>query len=380
MLKNRKLVVDTFSEVHGILRPYIDAEFWNFQEHEPVPHAIYLLGRMQFSLNVQKIRDLVERDYCKIILSNPSEGSETMKGQCSAMGITDLVKQHKILVIGGGDMDSSFPCLQYDAFATKILSYEQNVHAMTRSSEVNDKINKPYKFLFLNGRMRPHRKYLLERFALDGLLEQSLWSCLDARDGASRKISLMHDDQNLMLTVRPVRYLPVDYEVDTYANRIDLPAPPEAFVKNHLFNRDWGEIYIKPEQYIDTYFSVVTETVFDYPHSFRTEKIWKPMVMCQPWIAVANAGYYRDMRNLGFRTFGNLIDESFDHIENSQSRIEKIAAVIGDLCQQDLNSFIVAARDVCKYNQQHLIELQHSVVRDFPQRFFHFLRQYNYDE
>jgi hypothetical protein len=39
--------------------------------------------------------------------------------------------------------------------------------------------DKPYKFLFLNGRMRSHRKYLLERFQANGLLDQSLWTNLD---------------------------------------------------------------------------------------------------------------------------------------------------------------------------------------------------------
>lgn len=380
MLGQRKLIVDTFSEVYDLLLPYQDGEFWNFQEHEPQPGAIYLLGRMQFSLNVDRICDLVSRDFCRVVLSNPAEGSETMKGQCAAMGVTDLVKQNKILLIGGGDMDPSFPCLQYDSFATKIFGYEHNVQAATRWEEVYAKIHKPYKFLFLNGRMRPHRKYLLESFRLNGLLDQSLWSCLDARDGASRKISLMHQEQNLMMTVRPVKFLPPTYEIDSYANRIDLPVPNESFVKNHLFNREWGEIYIKPEQYIDTYFSVVTETVFDYPYSFRTEKIWKPIAMCHPWIAVSNVGYYRDMRNLGFRTFGHLIDESFDDIHNCQHRIERINQVVEDLCRQDLPAFLEAAQEVCKYNQQHLEHMRHKVAQDFPQRFFDFMRKHDYYE
>lgn len=380
MLKTRKLVADSFSEVYDLVKPYLSHEFWNFEEHEPIEHAVYLLGRRQFSLNVDKIKDLVSRDYCKIILSNPSEGSETMKGQCISMDVVDLVRSGKILLIGGGDMDPSFPCLQYDAFLTKIQRYEENLLAMQRSNEIYDGRNKPYKFLFLNGRMRSHRKYLLERFSLSGLLDQSLWSCLDARDGVSRRMTCMHQGQDLMYTVRPVKFLPPQYEVEKYAGQIDRPLPAESFVKHHLFQNDWGEVYIKPEQYIDTYFSLVTETVYDYAYSFRTEKIWKPVAMGHPWIAVANAGYYRDIKNLGFRTFGHLIDESFDTIDNGQQRIERITAIVEDLCAQDLNSFLEAAQEVCKYNQQHLGDMAKRVTTDFPSRFFQFLQHYRFDE
>jgi hypothetical protein len=112
------------------------------------------------------------------------------------------------------------------------------------------------------------------------------------------------------------------------------------FVKNYLFKNTWGEVYLQAEPYVDTYFSLVTETVFNYPYSFRTEKIWKPIAMAHPFIVVANRGYYKDMRNLGFKTFGHVINESFDLIDNNQDRIERIAAVVEDLCQQDLASFL----------------------------------------
>jgi hypothetical protein len=125
---------------------------------------------------------------------------------------------------------------------------------------------------------------------------------------------------------------------------------------------------------------VVTETVFDYPYSFRTEKIWKPVAMGHPFIAVANLGYYRDLHNLGFKTFGHLIDETFDLIENSQDRVTRIATVVEDLCRQDLTQFLAAAEDICKYNQQHLAHMRGQVRKEFPERFFQFLRQYNFYE
>lgn len=372
MLGSRELVVDTFCEVYDLLKPWVDMEFWDFSNHLPVEGAIYLIGRRQFQLNVTKIRELVNDNYCHVVLSNPAEGSETLRGQCIMLGIDDLVKQKRILLIGGGDMDSDWPCLQYDSFLPKILDYAENASAIEQAQAIYTVTNKPYKFLFLNGRQRPNRKYLTESFRLSGLLDQSLWTNLDARDAASRHIQLWHNNEDLMRIVRPVKYLDPKYELDQYRDQIGKPST-DRFVKNQLFNNSWGEIYLKSDPYVDTYFSLVTETVFEYPYSFRTEKIWKPIAMGHPFIVAANFGYYRDLHNLGFKTFEPMIDESFDLITNNQKRLERIAEVVTNLCQQDLDQFLKECYNVCKYNQQHLAEMRQQIRRQFPDRFRQFI-------
>ena len=361
-----KLVLDTHCEVYDLLKPWADGEFWNFKEHisegKVVPGAIYLIGRQQFSINIPLIQQLVTDSIIKVILSNPAEGSDTIKTHCNTeFHIVDLVKSKKILIIGGGDMDTEWPCLQYDAFLPKILDYEENVTVISTSEEIYTTYNKPYKFLFLNGRGRSHRFYLLRRFNANKLLDKCLWSNLDTANGI------------------PIQYLPIQYEVDQFQKNYNV-VTTDQFVKHTLFNNIWGEIYLNSAPYTDTYFSLVTETVFNYPYSFRTEKIWKPVAMGHPWIAVSNRGYYRDMHNLGFKTFGHVIDESFDQIDHNPTRLERIATVVEDLCQQDLAKFLKECYTVCKYNQQHLAEMRVKVRKEFPERFFKFLKQYNFDE
>jgi hypothetical protein len=213
---------------------------------------------------------------------------------------------------------------------------------------------------------------LIERFGNNGILDQSLWTNLESGYAKSRTLKLNGSPL-------PIKLLDPQYEFDFYQDRVNVPTT-DNFVKNHLFNNTWGEIYLKAEPYIDTYFSVVTETVYEYPYSFRTEKIWKPIAMAHPWIAVANAGYYRDIRRLGFKTFGHVIDESFDSIEDNQHRIEKIAQVVEDLCRQDLASFLKECYTVCKYNQQHLAEMRLQVRKEFPDRFVQFIRKHRFDQ
>jgi hypothetical protein len=191
-----------------------------------------------------------------------------------------------------------------------------------------------------------------------GFINHSLWSNLD---GAGL----------------PVKLLPGQYEVDRYQSHMHQTADT-GYVKFDLFNNEWGEIYLNPEAYIDTYFSLVTETVHDYPHSFRTEKIWKPIVMGHPWIPVANKGFLRDIQALGFRTFGHLIDETFDLIDDNHQRLNRVAEIVEDLCDQDLVSFLDAAQETCKYNQQHYVQCRDSTRSEFPERFFQFLKQHQW--
>lgn len=373
-----RLVVDSFCEFSEILRPWTIAEFWNDETHDFIPGAIYLVESQHFVEDGLRLRQEIELGKSRFVFSLPFEGSETLQNHLYQYGIADLVKSGKLLLIAGGDMRPEWPHITYDMFATKFHDFEENINEAQRSTKmIYEKTDKPYKFLFLNGRERAHRKYLIEKFDIIGLLDSAIWSSLSPVITPSRDINLWHQDVNRMYVPRNIKKLPIQYEVPRYRDScVDEDA--SRFVKMDLFKDEWGDIYVSAEPYIDTYFSLITETVFESPYSFRTEKLWKPMAMCHPFIVAANQGYYRDLHDLGFRTFGNLIDESFDAIENNQDRIERIVEVVRDLCDQDLPAFLAAAQDTCKYNQQHLTEYRVSVKRDFPERFFDFLRKHQW--
>lgn len=351
-MRKHKLAVDTTSEIYPLLDQWTDYRFDDLATHTIIPDAVYVIDRTQFIKNRELVISLV--DTVRFVLTNTHEGSDTLQGHIMQMGLTGLIKSGSMLLVGGGDMDSTWPYLCYDSFLPKIFDYEENITAS--NNNIFAKTVKPYKFLFLNGRGRKHRSYLIDRFSNSNLLNLALWTNLDSN-------------------IAPIHYLPARYEVERYQPHVGV-IPDTHYAKFDLFDNDWGEIYLTPAPYEDTYFSVVTETVFDYPYSFRTEKIWKPIAMAHPWIAVANRGYYRDMHNLGFRTFGHVIDESFDLINNNTERLDRIATVVEDLCNQNLQEFLAACQEVCKYNQQHLAHMRTQVRTEFPNRFFQFINRH----
>ena len=374
MLDGRNLVVDTFSEVYHVLRPWITHEFWDMATHEVVSNSVYIVGRKQFVENSAKIVAMIDQPGMTVFFDNAAEGSETLVSQLKMLKVDDLARQHRLLIIGGGDMESAYQYLRYDHFLSVILNYDENVAAQSRTPEIFSKTDKPYKFFFLNGRARPHRKYLYERFRESGLLEQALWTMLDSRPSHNRTFTMQRNGVNVLSTTSELRWLDSKYEFEFYRNARVNPGPAErTFVKTELFNNQWGEIYIEPAPYIDTYFSLVTETVFEYPYSFRTEKTAKVLAVGHPFIVASNVGFYRDLRNLGFQTFDKVIDESFDMIENHQDRIDRIHDTVQDLCNQDLASFLSACQYICKYNQQHLQELIPRIRSEFPPQFFNLI-------
>lgn len=377
MLNNRKLSVDTFSLVFDLLEPMADQTFWEFADLEPEPGTIYVIGRKQVVENLPKLRAWAESNLYTVIFDGSAEGSWTLQEQIRQLGFEDLVLNKQILLLSGGSMPDRYPHLLHDHFFNVILGYEQNVSEMTRMPEIYQKKIKPYKFLFQNGRARPHRKYLWERFRQLGLLNSSLWTMLDGRPTIRDKTyTLVSGETNLMATTTPIQQLPPQYETVQYRNNhVAIDAPTRQFIKHDMFNNTWGEIYIQAEPYIDTYFGLITETVVAQPGSFRTEKIARSIAIGHPWICVANRGFYKDLRNLGFETFGTVIDESFDQIDNTQDRTDRIVEIVQDLCSQDLVKFLDACYSICKYNQQHLMEYRRQLRSDFPGRFTQFLNE-----
>jgi len=380
MLNGRNLIIDSLSEVYKLLLPWRTHEFWDFSKHDPVPNSIYVLGRQQYLDNREKFHLMALDPQYIMVFGNSAEGSEALINQLQQIGLEQLILNHNALLISGSDLDSKYPHILHDHFLEKILDYDENVAAMQRSEEIYTQVDKPYDFLFLNGRSRPHRKYLWEQLNRRGLLDRSLWTMLDSRPihrGWQHPFTLRENDVDIMSTTTPLQRLPREYEVEQFRDSIIGEGPLErTFIKSDLFKGLWGEIYLVPEIYRDTYFSLVTETVVLYPYSFRTEKIAKELVMGHPWICATSPGFYRDMHNIGFKTFGHLVDESFDSIANHQDRMDRIIDIVGDLCNNSLSSFLAAAREVCKYNQQHLIEMVPRIRSEFPNKFFNFINQH----
>ena len=106
------------------------------------------------------------------------------------------------------------------------------------------------------------------------------------------------------------------------------------------------------DQALDCFCHVVTETVYDTGRMFLTEKIFKPIVLQQPFVVVGGRGSLRYLRDYGFRTFSDLWDEGYD-LSDDGNRLSKISAVMSEINQwsaAEMSDAQHQAREIVEHN------------------------------
>jgi hypothetical protein len=102
--------------------------------------------------------------------------------------------------------------------------------------------------------------------------------------------------------------------------------------------------------YNQTAYSVVAETNYDNRYSFYTEKTAKPIIARRLFVMFAGQHYLRNLRALGFQTFGSIIDESYDLIADNNQRWAAACRQIEWLCKQDQNAILQQLRPIVEHN------------------------------
>jgi hypothetical protein len=115
------------------------------------------------------------------------------------------------------------------------------------------------------------------------------------------------------------------------------------------------------KMYLETYISIVTESIFfqndniDFLTGFLSEKIWKPIGHCQPFILAAPSKSLEYIRNrFGFKTFHPYIDETYDVVNNDMDRLNLIQIEIEKFSKktkEEKIQFLNDVKDICIYNQ-----------------------------
>jgi len=89
---------------------------------------------------------------------------------------------------------------------------------------------------------------------------------------------------------------------------------------------------INPDLFTEAYFNFVVETHFDNNTIFLTEKTFKPILNLQPFIIIGNPGSLSLLRNLGYKTFADVIKEDYDTLYNHKDRMSQLLKTSFDLC------------------------------------------------
>ena len=97
---------------------------------------------------------------------------------------------------------------------------------------------------------------------------------------------------------------------------------------------DSGYVDVAEYTPINTSFlHVVNETLFYERKQHLTEKIFKPIVLMQPFVLTAPPGCLNYLKSYGFKTFDQWWDESYDTIEDDEQRLNAVANIVNDICK-----------------------------------------------
>ena len=177
-----------------------------------------------------------------------------------------------LIKCGDWDIDGYVKNYNMPEFFAWIINNEFNRARLEYTCNCIDTESKTHKFLFLNGEQRVNRERFFELFKTAGLLDSSIWS---HRSGKSA----------------------------------------EGFGPD----QDWQDPFVHPDfrfyayytsHYYNTNISIVSETTQN--EWFPTEKTYKSLMLGHPFVVYGGQHSLRKIRAMGFETFGDDIDESYD--------------------------------------------------------------------
>jgi hypothetical protein len=107
-----------------------------------------------------------------------------------------------------------------------------------------------------------------------------------------------------------------------------------------------------------SYFHIVCETHMDYDFNgvTLTEKIYKPVVAGKPFVVVGQKDILKLLREQGFKTFHPIIDESYDDIDDTTMRINRVCEELKKLNDLPIDEFLVKI-DSCQHIIRHNLAL-----------------------
>lgn len=119
----------------------------------------------------------------------------------------------------------------------------------------------------------------------------------------------------------------------------------------------------EPKYFVNAYCNIVMETHFDADGcagTFLTEKTFKPIKHGQLFFIAGPAGSLQLLRDMGYRVFDKILDNSYDRIADHTQRWQRLCSAVEQAQYRLKDRFEVSRADI-EHNQQ--LFLQHKTQR-----------------
>lgn len=208
--------------------------------------------------------------------------------------------------------------------------------------------NKTYDFDVLLGARRPHRDYVMLAFQQSGLIDSSIVTYREMFTGGV---------------------------VDQWTEQVQRCFPG---IKMHYpyvspnLNPDWEvqknlvkniSPYMPYEMYRHSNYTVICETLGTSDTFFLSEKTTKPLLGKRLFVMFGAVNFLSNLRKLGFKTFSQVIDETYDGIEDHVRRFDTAFTQVQWLSAQDPREIYEAIHPELEHNCQLVQTLQNQTLQ-----------------
>jgi hypothetical protein len=201
---------------------------------------------------------------------------------------------------------------------------------------INLEFRDPQRFCFLNGKLRPHRLVALAALQDKDLLRFAAWS---NRGIEVRREAVQPKEVAKEFPLFEKQILNGDF------SRRELD----------LTNTRKPNLWDIPQEATRCGFWLISETEFS-EHSIRvTEKTLKALIYGFPFLVLGPPGLLRHLRQLGFLTYSDVFDETYDDVSDHQIRLAMVLEQVENLLRNPLSaSQNKHIREITRKNQRAL--------------------------
>ncbi len=217
------------------------------------------------------------------------------------------------------------------------------------------------KFICQNSRWKNHRVSILCMLHAMGLTEHGYISFAEAPKNAIEKYynqenpweKTFKDVYDFFQNEELQMILRSGYDVK---KELPLILDTTDFHENLTFHSSYR---IQLHYFTNSYFSIVTETHYDTGKmNFLTEKTFKSILFKSPFLLVTTPGSLETLKQLGYKTFDGIIDESYDkELDNSKRMLllGKEIERLYNLSETELQDFKKKCLPIVDYNYDQLM-------------------------
>lgn len=181
----------------------------------------------------------------------------------------------------------------------------------------------------LLGNSKPHRLAFFEMMRTNNMLDKNIVNLFNVY--RSNFLDTVKNDVQEMINDNPNK----DYPNTTL-----------------LLNGKFISQHISAPIMENSWISVVGETIDDNDIFFVTEKTAKPLMAGRPFIMLGGVNYLKHLRNLGFKTFTPVIDESYDDVVDYDQRVKMAFQSFKKISEQNPKETLSKLAPVLEHNRK----------------------------